>query len=276
VKTDSRNRIETTQEGVVLRVEAKKATTSVAGVGYWYKGRDGHVALGRMFVVLFILVLVAALVAEAAGLGTGATIAIMVLLSTTLVHALVLTPLARLKEQPPAPTIRAPRAEPTTVDALTHIPNRRGITTSLLDAMAYANRYSHPLSVALVDLDLLREINASLGRKAGDKALQTVASVFSDTLRMPDRAGRYGDEEFMVILPNTLLKNAVRISERIRDGVDSSEVAAGGRKLPVTVSIGVAQFRKGEDLERFLSRVDKALSVAKTSGRNRVATDRPA
>jgi diguanylate cyclase (GGDEF)-like protein len=260
---------------VVLKAEAKKATSPAAGWGRWYQGRDGHVALGRMFVVLFLLVLVSAAVAEAAGLGTGATVAVMALLTATLVHALVLTPLARLKEPPAAAPPRAARTEPATVDALTHIPNRRGITASLLDAMAYANRYSHPLSVALVDLDLLREINTGLGRKAGDKALQTVASVFTDTLRMPDRAGRYGEEEFMVILPNTLLKNAVRIAERIRDGVESAEVASGGRKLPVTVSIGVAQFRKGEDLERFLSRVDKALSVAKTSGRNRVATDRP-
>jgi len=141
--------------------------------------------------------------------------------------------------------------------------------------MAYANRYGHPLSVALVDLDLLRELNRQLSRKAGDKALQAVAAVFTDTLRMPDRAGRYGDEEFLVILPNTTIKNATKIAERIREGVENADCIYSGQKIPVTVSIGASQYRKGEDLERFLSRVDKALAVAKTSGRNRVVTDRP-
>lgn len=239
----------------------------------WYQGPDGSVVLWRVFIVLFVVVLVSALIAEFAGLGTGATAVVMTLLVTALIHALILAPLTHLKD-PSVQPARA-RTEPTTIDALTRIPNRRGITSSLLDAMAYANRYGHPLSVAMVDLDMLSEINATAGRRAGDKSLQAVASVFIDALRMPDRAGRYTDEEFIVILPNTLIKNAARIAERLREGVEGIEVISNGRKIPVTVSIGVAQFRKGEDLERFLSRVDKALSLAKSGGRNRVATDRP-
>jgi len=141
--------------------------------------------------------------------------------------------------------------------------------------MAYANRYSHPLSVALVDLDLLRNINREMGRKAGDKSLQTVAAVFTDTLRMPDHAGRYGDEEFLVLMPNTSLKNATQIAERIRDGVESVECSFNGKKIPLTVSIGASQFHKGEDLERFMARVDKALAAAKVS-RNRVVAERRA
>ena len=256
-----------------MKSVSKRQGDGASGMASWYRGAEGRLALGRAFLALFAIVLFSALLAAAAGLGSGATAVVMALLAAMLAHALVLTPLSRLQDVTEAPKARS--TEPTTVDALTRIPNRRGITANLLDAMAYANRYGHPLSVALVDLDLLRDINAGLGRKAGDKALQSVARVFTDALRMPDRAGRYGGEEFMVILPNTLLKNAVKIAERIRDGVESIEVAAGGRKLPVTVSIGVAQFHKGEDLEHFLSRADKALSDAKMSGRNRVAADKP-
>jgi diguanylate cyclase (GGDEF)-like protein len=240
----------------------------------WYRDAEGRLVLWRAFLVLLALALISALVASAAGLGSAATAVIMALLLAALAHALVLTPLSQLQNATPTgPRQRV--ADTGTMDALTRTPNRRGITASLLDAMAYANRYGHPLSVALVDLDLLRDINAGLGRKAGDRALQSVAAVFTDALRMPDRAGRFGGEEFLVILPNTVLKNAVRIAERLRDGVEQSGSANSGSKLPVTVSIGVAQFRKGEDLERFLSRVDKALSAAKSSGRNRVATDKP-
>lgn len=255
-----------------MNAESKKTPAPAAG---WYQGSDGSVVLWRVFIVLFLVVLFSALIAEFAGVSAGASVVIMTLLVTALVHALVLAPLAHLRDPSVQEPAKARGMEPTTIDTLTRIPNRRGITSSLLDAMAYANRYGHPLSVAMVDLDMLSEINAGAGRRAGDKALQAVAGVFTDALRMPDRAGRYTGEEFIVILPNTLMKNAARIAERLREGVEGVEVISNGRKVPVTVSIGVAQFRKGEDLERFLSRVDKAVSVAKSSGRNRVATDRP-
>jgi diguanylate cyclase len=221
---------------------------------------------------MFGLALAAALIVTVAGVGPWLTAVLMALLAALLVHALILVPLARDYEAILQAKPRA--APPSTLDTLTRVPNRRGITSSLLDAMAYANRYSHPLSVALVDLDTLSDINERLGRRAGDKALQTVAGVFTDTLRMPDRAGRYGDEEFLVIMPNTTLKNAAKIAERIRDGVEGADCSVGGKKIPVTVSIGASQFRKGEDLERFFSRVDKAVAQAKASGRNRVVTDK--
>ena len=254
-----------------MSTDTKNQPTLISG---WYQRPDGDVVLWRVFVVLAAVALFSALVVAAAGVGITATVILMTLLVTTLVYALVLAPLSHLRGRTAQP-LPPLGMEPTTVDALTRIPNRRGITTSLLDAMAYANRYGHPLSVAMVDLDMLSEINASAGRRTGDKALQAVAGVFTDALRMPDRAGRYTGEEFLVILPNTLIKNALRIAGRLREGVEHVEVMSAGRKILVTVSIGVAQFRKGEDLERFLSRVEKALSLAKSGGRNRVATDRP-
>jgi len=240
----------------------------------WLKDAQGGLSAGRSFVFLLLLAFAGAFIASAAGTGVWLTAALMAMLTAVLAHALILTPLARDYET--HLSARTQGGTSNTVDALTRVPNRRGITASLLEAMSYANRYNHPLSVALVDLDLLTSINREMGRRAGDKALQTVAAVFADTLRMPDHAGRYGDEEFLVILPNTLLKNATAIAERIRDGVENAESSFNGKKIPVTVSIGASQFHKGEDLERFLARIDKALAAAKASGRNRVVAERRA
>jgi diguanylate cyclase (GGDEF)-like protein len=244
------------------------------GLTGWLKDAQGGLSAGRSFALLLLLALAGAFIASAAGTGVWLTAVLMAILTAVLAHALIITPLARdyeahLKARPRA-------AVSSTLDALTRIPNRRGVTASLLEAMSYANRYNHPLSVALVDLDLLASINREMGRKAGDKALQAVAAVFADALRMPDRAGRYGDEEFLVILPNTTLKNATAIAERIRDSVENADCSFNGRKIPVTVSIGASQFHKGEDLERFLARIDKALAAAKASGRNRVVAERRA
>ena len=243
------------------------------GRASWLNDAQGGLAAGRVFIALFLLTLASAFIASAAGVAVWPTALLMAILATVLVHALIVTPLARhyeinLKTKKPSDNSGS-------LDVLTRISNRHSITSGLLNAMAYANRYSHPLSVALVDLDLLRNINREMGRKAGDKALQTVAAVFTDTLRMPDHAGRYGDEEFLVLMPNTSLKNATQIAERIRDGVESAECSFNGKKIPLTVSIGASQFHKGEDLERFMARVDKALAAAKVS-RNRVVAERRA
>lgn len=244
------------------------------GLAGWLKDEHGDLSAGRSFAWLLMLMLAGAFLASATGAGIWLTATLMAVLTAVLVQVLIITPLARDYEAHFKAKPRA--ATPSTLDALTRVPNQRGITASLLNAMSYANRYSHPLSVALVDLDMLTSINRQMGRRAGDKALQTVAAVFTDTLRMPDHAGRYGDEEFLVVLPNTTLKNATGIAERIRDGVENADCSFNGKKIPVTVSIGASQFHKGEDLERFLARVNKALAAAKVSGRNRVVAERRA
>jgi diguanylate cyclase (GGDEF)-like protein len=264
-------------EGDVKVEQGTEAGSARKGFVGWLKDSQGGLSVGRTFTLLLLLTLAGAFTASAAGTGVWETAVLMAMLTAVLAHALIITPLARdyeahLKAMP-RPAVAA---APSTMDALTRVPNQRAITSSLLDAMSYANRYNHPLSVAMVDLDMLTSINREMGRKAGDKALQAVAEVFTDTLRMPDHAGRYGEEEFMVILPNTSLKNAATIAERIREGVESVDCSFDGKKIPVTVSIGASQFHKGEDLERFLARIDKALASAKASGRNRVAAERRA
>jgi len=159
-------------------------------------------------------------------------------------------------------------------DALTRIMNRRGITVGLLDAMAQAERYRTPLTVAMADIDLLKEINASYGRGAGDRVLKDVAGVMADALRMPDKLGRYGGEEFLIVLPHTGLVQGKKIVERIRNSVSKWDFDVGSKKIRLTISIGVTHYKTGEDLEQLMSHASKALQEAKQGGRNRVVASK--
>ncbi|MHB8622409.1 MAG: GGDEF domain-containing protein [Sulfuricaulis sp.] len=155
-------------------------------------------------------------------------------------------------------------------DPLTHIMNRRGITVGLLDAMAQAERYRTPLTIAMADVDLLKEVNATYGREAGDRVLKDLSAIFSEALRMPDKVGRYGGEEFLILLPHTGLAPGRKIVDRIRASVSKWDFDLGSRKIRLTISIGVTQFKSGEDLEQLMSHASKALNEAKQGGRNMV------
>lgn len=156
-------------------------------------------------------------------------------------------------------------------DPLTRIMNRRGITVGLLDAMAQAERYRTPLTVAMADIDHFKEVNDTHGHEAGDRVLKDVAAILSDALRMPDKVGRYGGEEFLMILPHTSLTQGRKIADRIRASVSKWDFDLGAKKkIRLTISIGLCQFKSGEDLEQFLSHADKALYEAKKGGRNLV------
>jgi diguanylate cyclase (GGDEF)-like protein len=159
-------------------------------------------------------------------------------------------------------------------DPLTRIMNRRGITVGLLDAMAHAERYRTPLTVAMADIDLLKEINASYGRGGGDRVLKDLAGVLADALRMPDKVGRYGGEEFLIVLPHTSLVQGKKIVERIRNSVSKWDFEVGSKKIRLTISIGVAQYKIGEDLEQLMSHASKALQEAKQGGRNKVVASK--
>src|SRR4030067_2376005 len=146
--------VKSTQGGV-----AGSARKGLAGC---LKDAQGGLSAGRSFVLLLLLALAGAFIASAAGTGVWPTAVLMAILTAVLVHALIITPLARdyeahLKAKPRA-------AASSTMDALTRVPNQHGITHSLLDSMSYANRYNHPLSVALVHLDMLASINREMGR----------------------------------------------------------------------------------------------------------------
>jgi len=157
-----------------------------------------------------------------------------------------------------------------THDELTKVLNRRALMTSLEREAARTARTGAPFSVALLDLDHFKAVNDTHGHAAGDEVLKRVARIVRDTMRDTDVFGRYGGEEFMMILPATPVDAALGALERIRGAVerhDWSDVVPGRR---VTVSAGVAALIPGEATGQLLGRADAALYEAKRAGRNRV------
>jgi two-component system cell cycle response regulator len=160
-------------------------------------------------------------------------------------------------------------AELAKTDPLTGIANRGHIESCLGDEVARAQRFKHPLSVAMLDIDHFKQINDGFGHPFGDRAIREIARVLADTLRQVDKVGRYGGEEFLMVLPDTDLAGARIVAERIR------QIVAGTVFQPenhqATVSIGLAQWDPAlESWEALVSRADKALYEAKETGRNRV------
>ncbi len=159
-------------------------------------------------------------------------------------------------------------------DPLTKTLNRHGITVKLMECMALADRYGNRLSLAIVEIDHLQALVGKCGNVARDKALRTITEVLGETIRMPDRIGRYDADQFLAILPETNMSGASQIAERIRGEVEKTDIGVtDGRAVRLTVSIGVTMFRRGEDLGQLLSRAVRVLQQAKSQGRNRVLTD---
>jgi diguanylate cyclase (GGDEF)-like protein len=160
-------------------------------------------------------------------------------------------------------------------DSLTDLFNHRHSMELVDQEFQRVGRYpAHQgISLLMIDIDDFKRINDSRGHLAGDAVLRDVALVLKDSLRAVDSVGRYGGEEFVVILPHTPRDEAVRTAERIRQRVDAHAFDLGGEKVHVTVSIGVATFpSEGVDGPNALVReADRALYAAKEAGRNRVA-----
>lgn len=159
-------------------------------------------------------------------------------------------------------------------DALTGLPNRRAFMTQLATTMAHARRTSEPLALVIVDIDHFKHVNDRYGHLTGDEVLKFVARALQVNLRSGDFAARIGGEEFALVLPDARLDDAeqaaVRLLEEIRQGAFVYQNAS----MHVTVSAGVAELNDGDSVEAFLGRADRALYLAKASGRNRVATER--
>ena len=152
-------------------------------------------------------------------------------------------------------------------DSLTNLPNRRHALRFLDDVIADAQKTHKTMSVAMFDIDHFKSVNDRFGHAAGDDILISVANSASAVLRNGDLIGRFGGEEFIVILPGASAGAAMAVSERIRCAVEANSGAtsiANG----VTVSIGVAEWERGKSGEELLHRVDAALYAAKDAGRN--------
>jgi diguanylate cyclase (GGDEF)-like protein len=125
----------------------------------------------------------------------------------------------------------------------------------------------------MLDLDHFKSINDRFGHRAGDDMLRAIAGLMTRGLRSQDQVGRYGGEEFAIMLPETSLECARDVLERTRQGIAELRHDLGGHKIAVTVSVGVVSALKGESIEAALARADKALYRAKGDGRNRVIAE---
>ncbi len=153
------------------------------------------------------------------------------------------------------------------IDKLTQADNRQRLDEVLQEELKRNDRYGTGLSAIMLDLDHFKEINDSYGHPVGDMVLKEIAGILKSNVRGCDTAGRWGGEEFLIILPQTDLPSAMAAAEKIRAAVEKTEFPVAGH---VTCSFGVAAFREDDDQDRLLSRADKALYEAKRSGRNRV------
>ncbi|MCI0654440.1 MAG: diguanylate cyclase [Methylococcaceae bacterium] len=155
-------------------------------------------------------------------------------------------------------------------DLLTGLPNRRYGLHRLDQEFAQAQRYGRPLSVMILDLDHFKSVNDSLGHAAGDEVLKYAARIMQQALRNFDTLCRWGGEEFIAIVPDTGLAAASKLAERLRCALASENPKGLALKRLVTVSIGVAAYPAGRDVEHLLHLADQALYRAKDRGRNRV------
>lgn len=157
------------------------------------------------------------------------------------------------------------------LDELTGSFNRRCIMRMLDDEVARAQRTNAPCSVALIDLDWFKRINDTYGHPIGDEVLRTFAITVFANIRGIDRFGRYGGEEFLLIMPDTPSAAAGNILDRLRMIVAELDWSAFSAGMTVTISAGVAELKPTENPDALLARVDEALYAAKEAGRNQVA-----
>lgn len=158
-------------------------------------------------------------------------------------------------------------------DDLTGVGNRRFLMHMLEQEKSRADRTGTHFSVAMLDLDFFKRINDGYGHQAGDQMLKAFAQISQAELRKIDYFGRYGGEEFMLIMADTPLEGALIKAERLRQNVELARHAEIDPQLTQTVSIGVVEYHPGESIEHIQLRADKAMYKAKAKGRNRVETD---
>jgi diguanylate cyclase (GGDEF)-like protein len=156
------------------------------------------------------------------------------------------------------------------IDGLTGVHNRRYIVNQFEKMYSKATRFHSACSILLIDIDYFKKVNDTYGHLVGDEVLVDVAQLLERTLRDYDLIGRYGGEEFLVLLPMTSLKEAQVLAERLREEVESSEEITSKQGFGVTISIGVAQISEHDSQKQLLQRTDEALYRAKAIGRNRV------
>jgi two-component system cell cycle response regulator len=159
-------------------------------------------------------------------------------------------------------------------DALTGLMNRRAFTSAMQIELSRCTRHGYPLAFALLDVDHFKKVNDKFGHASGDRVLAAMGELLGRHLRTPDLSGRWGGEEFVVTFTSTNPDGGRTAAERLRQAIEKLVVEGdGGERIPVTASIGVANWTAGEPLEALVGRADQAMYESKRSGRNRVTVD---
>lgn len=159
------------------------------------------------------------------------------------------------------------------IDPLTGILNRSGYAESVNKEFVRWKRYETALSLAVIDLDLFKNINDSYGHSVGDKVLANVARQIESKIRECDILCRYGGEEFVLLLPETEMNASLALLEKLRISLEACNFHFQDQPVPVTMSCGVASFRKGDSIEDVFDRADQAMYLAKRSGRNQCCSE---
>lgn len=155
-------------------------------------------------------------------------------------------------------------------DELTGIYNRRALLAILERMLNLSNRYSHPLSILMIDADGLKDVNDKMGHEAGNRLLKMTVKSIQEQMRDTDIVARFGGDEFVVLLPETSCKDSFEVAERVRRATDTKFVNRR-EELPTTVSIGIACFPDhGNEAATLLEKADAAMYLSKNKGKNHV------
>ncbi len=155
-------------------------------------------------------------------------------------------------------------------DNMTKLYNHQYIISRLQEEIYSTRKFSTKLSLILFDIDHFKKINDEYGHQAGDTVITEIAKLLKEEVRFHDICGRYGGEEFCIILPNTSVSEATNVAERLRKEIETKKFFVNNKTISVTCSFGVAELTPEDTLETFIARTDKMLYNAKNSGRNKV------
>jgi diguanylate cyclase (GGDEF)-like protein len=158
-------------------------------------------------------------------------------------------------------------------DSLLRIWNRRAIMDLLRKELKRANRFQTAVSVLLADLDFFKRVNDRYGHLAGDDVLRSAAGLICSAVRDYDQVGRYGGDEFFIVLPNCTAEAARGVAERVRQRIRKKPVVHAPVQVELTASIGVSQWHSGQEIRDLLHQADVALYRAKQNGRDRVEVE---
>jgi diguanylate cyclase (GGDEF)-like protein len=158
-------------------------------------------------------------------------------------------------------------------DPLSGLLNRRSLFQKIDADIERSKRHGDDLTAVLLDIDNFKTINDTYGHVCGDHVIRDLGARTRATLRRYDYAGRYGGEEFMMVLQNTNVGDAVLVAERLLEGIRELSFECDDRVFAVTISIGVAQFRDGDSTESWVDSADQALYRAKQNGKNRIESE---